>query len=100
LTKPLTVQQALQNLIDASKPKPLEVVIARPKLSTPLDFIKYWLAVGVLLQIRTAIVWGFLALFFPQLGVTWFMVMFGLWAIRHVVPPKVSDVIRNVTKAK
>jgi hypothetical protein len=96
----LTVEQAIKNLTESvtAKPKPIEVVIANPQLKGAGDLLRYWLSVGLLLQFRTAVVWGFLATFFPQLGITWFMVMFGLWAIRHAIPPKISDVIRNLKR--
>jgi len=76
-----------------TKPAPAEVTIVPAKLKGGAEVIKFWLSTAILFQLRTATVWGFLALFFPQLGVTWFMVMFGLWAIRHVVPPKIQHTI-------
>lgn len=88
-----TVKSLIEEL---TKPKPLAVVITEPKLKGGTELIRFWLATGLIFQLRTAVVWGFLALFFPQLGITWFMVMFALWAIRHVVPTKTKETIAAI----
>jgi hypothetical protein len=79
-----------------TKPAPALVQIHREKLVDGAEKLRYWLAMGILLQFRTAVVWGFLALFFPGLGITWFMVMFGLWAIRHLMPPNSRRMVENI----
>lgn len=71
------------------------VAIVEPKLNGG-ETLRFWIATAILFQFRTLIVWGFLATFFPALGVTWFMVMFGLYAIKHAAPVKTRDMIRAI----
>jgi hypothetical protein len=90
----------IQDIIDEfTKPKPLEVVEHVPTLKGA-QVLQFWLATALIFQFRTAVVWAFLALFFPQFGATWFMVMFGLWAIRHAKPISIKHVIKAVAKQK
>jgi hypothetical protein len=92
----MNVAQAFHNLTTTTKPAPIEVFLTEPKLAGGAEFLRYWLAVGIILQFRTAVVWGFLALFFPQFGATWIMVMFALWAIRHLVPVAPKQIIKAI----
>lgn len=90
------VERAMRSLIAASKPAPAEVTIVPQKLKGGAEVIKYWLATAILLQLRTLTVWGFLAIFFPQLGITYLLVMCGLYALRHAVPTKPQLIIDNI----
>jgi hypothetical protein len=96
----MNVETLMHKLTTATKPAPIEVVEHQPKLRGGTEILRYWLSVGLILQFRTAVVWGFLALFFPQLGITWFMVMFGLWAVRHLVPVKPKDIISAIASQR
>jgi hypothetical protein len=95
MSKPITVAEAMRGLSEVLSPTPTvpTVKLHTEKLKGGGEAFKFWMSVGLLLQLRTLIVWGFLATFFPTLGVTWFMVMFGLWALRHVVPPKPQNTV-------
>lgn len=95
MSKPITVAEAMRNLSETLNPTPAVPVVKihREKLKPGAEAIKFWLSIALLFQIRTLIVWGFLATCLPALGATWFMVMFGLWALRHVVPPKLQNTV-------
>ena len=88
-----TVRDTMRKL---TTPVPAPVTIVNNRLLTGGEILRYWLSVGILLQLRTLTVWGFLAVFFPALGVTWFMVMFALYAIRHVIPVKPQLLIDQI----
>ena len=86
----------MNQLVDSLKPAPTEVTIVPAKLKTGGEILRFWLSTAIVFQLRTLVVWAFLATFFPTLGITWFMVMFGLYAIRHVVPTKHQDTINAI----
>jgi hypothetical protein len=61
------------------------VVTTMPvKLETSAQLTEFLLQKVLQLAYRTTIVWGFLAIFFPALGVTWVLVLAGLVALRSV----------------
>jgi hypothetical protein len=98
MTKPLTVEHALRNLTESivTKTVPAEVVIVEPKLKGRAQALQFWLSVAIIFQIRTAIVWAAFAILAPQFGVTWFMVMVGLYAIRHLRPTDLKALIKSI----
>jgi hypothetical protein len=98
MPKTLTVDGAIKNLMEASKPAPTEVVIKEPALKGLGQLVQFWLSVAVVFQLRTAIVWGVIAILAPQFGITWFMVMLGLYAIRHLVPTDLKAVVKGIAK--
>lgn len=83
----------VEKLFNSLTAKPVQPVTIVPNRLQGTEAIKFWISSAILLQFRTLVVWGFLALFFPQLGITWFMVMFGLYALRHALPPKTRDMV-------
>lgn len=91
-----TVKSLIEEM---TKPRPLEVVIAEPRLKGA-EVIRFWMATALIFQLRTAAVWAFLAIFFPQFGATWIMVMFGLWALRHVVPTNPKETIKAIASTR
>lgn len=64
---------------------PLPVYITEPKL-TGSQAMRFLSGQTMLWLIRALIVWGFLAIFFPTLGATYVVVLFGLWALYHAMP--------------
>lgn len=100
MSKTLTVDQAIRNLTESvtAKPAPAEVIISEPKLKSFGQILQFWFAVAIVFQLRTAVVWGALAIFLPQLGITWLMVMVALYVIRHLVPTDLKAVIKGIAK--
>lgn len=78
-------------------PTPTEVVLTEPELSTKQNFIVAT-ANFLLWFVRALIVWGFFAVFFPALGVTYVLVLAALWALRHALPTDQERIHRLAAK--
>ena len=98
MTKPTTVAEAMRALSETfavTKPAPVEVRVVADKLTSAESGR---LLMGLLMSwpLRALVVWGFLAIFFPAFGATYVAVLFGLWAIGALLPPKVDVMAKGI----
>ena len=78
-------------------PTPTEVVLTEPDLTGKQSALV--VAANLLLWfVRALIVWGFFAVFFPALGVTYVLVLAALWALRHALPTDQERMYRLAAK--
>lgn len=81
-----------------------QTITVRPEvLAAGREVITFILTSLSTWMVRSLIVWGFLAIFFPTLGATFLLVAVALWVLRHVIPPSVQErvnAIKRVTENK
>ena len=65
--------------------KPTPVTIVEPKIESG-EHLTAFLSGIFLLALRTTIVWGAIAILAGGLGITWIMVLIGLYALRVALP--------------
>lgn len=96
----MNVTDTMTRLTTTEKLEPLDVRVVQPAIKTGTELLKFYMASVMTWLARSLIVWGFLAVFFPALGATYLMVLFGLWAVRHVVPPSLETRVRLIASKR
>ena len=96
MTKTPTVAEAMRALATTlTEPAPVRVKVVEDKLNAA-ELGQLLITLIVTLPIRALAVWGVLAIFFPTLGLTYIAVLAILWAIPHVMPPRVADMAKSI----